>query len=371
MKKLSVLLFIFSAVICSCAAQPLAIGSKVNDFKLEVWYQNKKAPVEKWLGKKTVAILFVTTTMPDPLMLRRIDGYARTLKKKNVEIFFVANGLPKNAKNVPAWKNLKHPVAFDLKSELFKSLGGTRERIPFWVVITPQRELAWRGKVNLLPTLIRELESGKYKVADAARREKFTDAIGKLLREKKYLPAINLITKEQKFEPGNVELAGLKANLFNRLKKPDMALREIDKAIAAKPEEIALYEFKLRFIRQVMPGKDLLPVFKDIAARFKKRPNILLGLVKKEMAQPLNKLNPEGVYILARAAAEAPKFRNAQEQGIIRLAYARILHYCGKVDMAVQEADKAVKLLEGKNRKSAQVVRDHFFDVLQVSRKIK
>ena len=371
MKKFSVLLFVFFAAVLSCAAQPLAIGSKVEDIKLEVWYQNKKAPVEKWLGKKTVAILFVTTAMPDPLMLKRIDGYAKSLKKKNVEIFFVANGLPRNTKNVPAWKDLKFPVAFDLKSELFKSLGGTHEKIPFWVVITPQCELAWRGKISLLPTLIRELESGKYKVADAARREKFTNAIGKLLKEKKYLPAINLITQEQKLEPGNVELVGLKANLFNRLKKPDMALREIDKAIAAKPDEIALYEFKLRFIRQVMPGQDLLPLFKDIAARFKNNPNILLGLVKKEMALPLNRLKPECVYILARAAAEAPKFRNAQEQGIVRLTYARILHYCGKVEQAVQEADKAVKLLEGKNRKSAQVVRDHFAEILQVSRKIK
>lgn len=369
MKKLSVLLFVFSSLLL--AAQPLAIGSKVQDFKFEVWYQNKKAPVEKWLGKKTVAILFVTTTMPDPLMIRRIDAYSGALQKKNVEIFFVANGLPKNAKNVPAWKDLKYPVAFDLKSELFKTLGGSHEKIPFWVVITPQRELAWRGKINMLPVLIRELETGKYKVSEAARREKFTNAIGKLLREKKYLPAINLITREQKIEPGNIELAGLKANLFNRLKKPDMALREIDKAIAAKPDDPALYEFKLRFTRQIMPGKDLLPDFKVIAERFKNKPNILLGMVKKEMAMPLDKLNPEGVYLLARAAASAPKFRNNQEEGIVRLAYARILHYCGKIEMAVQEADKAVKLLEGKNRKSAQVVRDHFSDILQVSRKIK
>ena len=371
MKKFSVLLAVFFAAVFSCAAQPLAIGSKVEDIKLEVWYQNKKAPVEKWLGKKTVAILFVTTTMPDPLMIKRIDGEAESLKKKNVEIFFVANGLPKNAKNVPAWKNLKYPVAFDLKSELFKSLGGTREKIPFWVVITPQRELAWRGKINLLPLLIREMESGKYKVADAARREKFTDAIGRLLKEKKKVHAINLIKKEEKIEPGNIELIGLKDNLLNRLKKPDMALREIDRAIAAKPDDIALYEFKLRFIRQTMPGNDLLPTFKEIAARFKNTPNVLLGLIKKEMALPLNKLKVEGVYILARAAAEAPKFRNAREQGLIRLAYARILHYCGKVEMAVQEADKAVKLLEGKNRKSAQAVRDHFAEILQVSRKIK
>ena len=370
MKKFSILLCLFCALLF-CGATPLPIGGKVNDIKLDVWYQNKKAPIDKWLGKKTVAILFVTTTMPDPLMIQRVNEYGANLKKQNVEIFFVANGLPKNAKNVPAWKNLKFPVAFDLKSELFRSLGGTMERIPFWVVITPKRELAWRGKINLLPTLIREMESGKYKIADAARREKFTAAISKLLREKKYVPAINLITEEQKIEPANIELVGLKANLYHRLKKPDMALREIDRAIAINPGDINLYEFKLRFSRQAAPGTDLLPVFKKIAAEFKKQPNVLLGLVKKEMALPMHLMNVEGACILAQAAVAAPKFRNDREKGIIHLTYARILHYCGRPELAVAEADKAIKLLEGKNRQSAQAIRKHFVEVLQVSKKLK
>ena len=370
MKKFSILLFLVCAALL-CGANPLPIGGKVNDIKFDVWYQNKKAPLDKWLGKKTVAILFVTTTMPDPLMIQRVNEYAANLKKQNVEIFFVANGLPKNAKNVPAWKNLKFPVAFDLKSELFRTLGGTMERIPFWVVITPKRELAWRGKINLLPTLIREMESGKYKISDAARREKFTAAISKLLREKKYVPAINLITEEQKIEPANIELVGLKANLYHRLKKPDMALREIDRAIAINPGDINLYEFKLRFSRQAVPGTDLLPVFKKIAAGFKTHPNVLLGLVKKEMALPMHLMNVEGACILAQAAVAAPKFRNDREKGIIHLTYARILHYCGRPELAVAEADKAIKLLEGKNKQSAQAIRKHFFEVLQVSKKLK
>ena len=371
MKKFLLTVLLLCFALCLQASSPLAIGSKVPDIKLDVWYKNKKAPVETWLGKKTVAILFVTTTMPDPLMIKRVEGYVQSLKKENVEIFFVANGLPRNAKNIPAWKNLTIPTAFDLKSELFKTLGGTMERIPFWVVITPQRELAWRGRINLLPALIREMKSGKYSIKDAVRRERFTTAIGKLLREKKYAQAVELITAEQKIEPTNAELLGLKCNLLNRLKKNKEALKEIDRVIALKPNNFVLYDFKLRFIRQTASAEPVLPVFEAIAKNFQNQPSFLLGMVKKEMALPLSQINPEGAYILARTAAASTKFRNKQEEGLVRLGYARILHYCGRPDLAVIEAQKAVKLLNGKNKKMAENVRDHFAKIIKMSQKIK
>ena len=157
MKKflLSVVVLLFAVSLFSA---PLPIGGKVEDISLDVWYKNKKSPALEALGKKYIAILFVTTAVPDPLMLGRVEKMAEELKKKNVEIFFVSNGLPKNSTDVPAWKNLSIPVAFDLKSKLFNTLGGHFERIPFWAVITPQKQLAWRGKVSLLPALINELQ---------------------------------------------------------------------------------------------------------------------------------------------------------------------------------------------------------------------
>ena len=370
MKKLLFCLVLLSSAI-GCFAAPLAIGSKVNDIKLDVWYQNKKAPVDKFLGKKTIAVLFITTAHPDPLMLKRVEGNIEALKKQNVEVFFVANGLPKNHKDIPAWKNVKTPIAFDIKSELFNTLGGTTERIPFWVVITPERELAWRGKINLLPALIREMKSGKYKIADAVRREKFTAKIGALLRTKKYTEAIDLISEEQKIEPGNLELVGLKVNLLTRLKKMDAALQEIDKVIAAKPENFAIYEFKLRFIRQAMPKQPLRPLFDEMAVKFAKNPSFLLNMVQKELNLPVGQMNPEGALILAQAAANSKAFRNKQEEGVIRLGYARTLHFCGRPDLAAVEAGKAEKLLSGKNRKSAAAIKEHYTRISQTAKSIK
>ena len=370
MKKLLFCLVLLSSAVC-CFAAPLAIGSKVDDIKLDVWYQNKKAPVEQFLGKKIIAILFITTAHPDPMMLKRVEANIEALKKQNVEVFFVANGLPKNHQNVPAWKNVKTPIAFDIKSELFNTLGGTTERIPFWVVITPERELAWRGKINLLPALIREMKSGKYKIADAVRREKFTAKIGTLLRAKKYTEAIEMISEEQKIEPGNLELVGLKVNLLTRLKKMDTALQEIDKVIAVKPENFAIYEFKLRFMRQAMPKQPLRPLFDEMAVRFAKNPSFLLSMVQKELNLPIDQMNAEGALTLAKAAADSKAFRNKQEEGVIRLGYARTLHFCGRPDLAAIEAGKAEKLLSGKSKKTAAVIREHYSKISKIAQSIK
>ena len=371
MKKflLSVVVLLFAVSLFSA---PLPIGGKVEDISLDVWYKNKKSPALEALGKKYIAILFVTTAVPDPLMLGRVEKMAEELKKKNVEIFFVSNGLPKNSTDVPAWKNLSIPVAFDLKSKLFNTLGGHFERIPFWAVITPQKQLAWRGKVSLLPALINELQSGKYKVADAARRETFTVKLTSLIKAGKYLEAVNAVTEEQKFEPKNMELVGIKCNLlFRRLKNPEAALKEADKAIAANPKAMPLYDFKLRLQRKALPGRSVLPIFKQMAEQFKDSPSLLIQQCSKEMALPIELVEPEGLYLLARTAASAQKYKNKQEQGGALLAYARILHYCGRPDLAAVQAQKAEKLLSGKQKKSASAIRKHSEEIFKLSKKIK
>ena len=214
MKKIFLIAVFILISVSFLEAAPLKIGSKVDDISLEVWYKNKPAPVAAALGKKTVAILFVTTTMPDPLMLGRVEKMADDLKKKNVEIFLVNNGLPKKSTDVPAWKNLTLPVAFDLKSKLFDTIGGNFEKIPFWVVIAPDKRIAWRGGVSFLPALIQEMTSGRYTIEEAVRREDFTRNLRNLLRDKKFAEAVKSITAEQKFEPGNLELLSLKCNIL-------------------------------------------------------------------------------------------------------------------------------------------------------------
>jgi len=370
MKRLISVLFLCLALPAFSAH--LAIGGKMMSMPVGVWYRNAPAPVEQWLGKKTFAVLFITPTIPDILTIRRVEQMAESLRKQDIGVFFSSPGLPKNHADVPAWKDVKTPVMFDLKSDLFELLSGKFEKIPFAAVITPGGELAWRGKIDRLPALLRELASGKYRIADAARREKFTEKLDVLLRARKYQEAVDAITAEQKFEPANVELVGLKCNLlWRRLKNLEAAFREIDRALAADPALFALYDFKLRLMRHASPGKPVMPVFREMAAKFGDKPALLMGQFSREMNVPLAEMCPEGALLLARTAASAPKFKDRQEEGFAHLNYARILHYCGRPELAVVEAGKAAKLLTGKNARLAETVEKHFRIIEKLSKTLE
>ena len=370
MKRLFAVLFLIPGLAAFSA--PLAIGEKMTSMPVGVWYKNAPAPVEQWLGKKTFAVFFITPAAPDILALRRVEQVAGALKKQGVGVFYSSPGLPKNPSNVPAWKDVKTPVMFDLKSDLFELLSGKFEKIPFAAVITPKGELAWRGRIERVPALLGELASGKYRIPDAARREKFTEGLDVLLRARKYQEAVDAITAEQKFEPANTELVGLKCNLlWRRLKNAEAAFREIDRALAADPSLFALYDFKLRFMRQAAPGRPVMPVFREMAAKFGDKPALLMAQVSREMNVPLAEMCPQGALLLARTAASSPKFKDRQEEGFAHLCYARILHYCGRPGPAAAEAGKAAKLLTGRSAKLAEMVEKHFRIIEKLSKTLE
>ena len=370
---------VFSAVIAAlislsgtCFSAPLAIGDRVEKFPVGVWYRNAPAPVEQWLGKKIMAVLFITPAVPDVLTLRRVAKMAEDLRKQDIGVFFSSPGLPKNPGDVPAWKDVSIPVMFDLKSDLFGLLSGKFERIPFAAVITAKGELAWRGKFEQLPMLLREMASGKYRIADASRREKFTEKLDGLLKARKYREAVEAIGEEQKFEPANAELVGLKCNLlWRRLKDAEAAFREIDRAIAADPSVFALYDFKLRFQRQAAPGRPVLPIFRTMAEKFGDKPALLMAQVSREMNTPIADMCPEGALLLAKTAASSPKFKDSREEGFAHLSYARLLHYCGRPGLAAAEAARAEKLLTGKSKALAEMVKKHFLVIEKLSKELK
>ena len=119
------------------------------------------------------------------------------------------------------------------------------------------------------------------------------------------------------------------------------------------------------------PQESVLPVLKQIAEKFRNRPDVLMKLINMEMSQSVEQVSPEGLYIVARAAAGASRYRSSQEQGMAVLSFARVLHYCGKPELAEIEAEKAVKILTGRHKKMAEAVRKHFSAINQFSRKIK
>lgn len=72
-----------------------------------------------------------------------------------------------------------------------------------------------------------------------------------------------------------------------------------------------------------------------------------MKFVTYEMNRPFSKMNPANIYTVARAAANAGKYRNKRERGKAMLYYAQSLYCLGRVDIAAQVAEGALKYLKG------------------------
>ena len=360
-------LLLFLAVLFAAPlANAVSIGEKVKLPAYEVWYGSKKAPLKKW-SRKYIAIVFITTKIPDAFTLKKLESVKEAVARQNMEVFCVANGISKDTKEVKNWKDFSIPVAFDLRSELFSAVSRGKDRVLFAAVLTPAGELAWRGPFTQLPALANEIKSGKYTIADAARREKFTESFTALLKDKKYQDAVSLISAEQKHDPGNVELLHLKTRILaQKLEKLSEALAEVDKVIAVNPRDVRLYSLKLILLRKDDPKKEGLEVFRQAAKNLAGNPAALQAMVQQEMARNTN-CCIEGVYLLSKAAVSAKKYASKKEQGISLLSHARILHYCGKTAAAAKMADAAAKMLAGKEKAAASALAEHLNKVAALS----
>ena len=89
------------------------------------------------------------------------------------------------------------------------------------------------------------------------------------------------------------------------------------------------------------------------------------------MNAPINNSSPEAIYILGKAAYESNSFKNDTEKGKVFLTYARILYYCGRVDLALTVAKQALPLLKKtKQFDNALTTVKYYQKILKLSKNI-
>ena len=124
-------------------------------------------------------------------------------------------------------------------------------------------------------------------------------------------------------------------------------------------------------LEKLNKNADILTCYNQIAKVFAKQPNILLSFVAKEMNAPINNSSPEAIYILGKAAYESNSFKNDTEKGKVFLTYARILYYCGRVDLALTVAKQALPLLKKtKQFDNALTTVKYYQKILKLSKNI-
>ena len=346
------LVLAFSFLLAAAAAptglgvQAVATGELVPELA-GAWSKGGPVRIAEQKGKKVTVLYFWAVNQPSLEDMPRMGEVAKSFA--NQPVTFVGIGCDAVAKVTEFFraKELPMPILVDDKlSNLCRFLRPT-DRLPLAVIVDREGRLVWRGATPALPPILREVVDGKFDLKEHIRREAFAEKVRTALGKSHYEEALKLIDGELKNYPGNVELISLKANIWTRgLQKPREAVKAVEDGLKAAPREVALYELKIKLLRITRDYSALAKFYDDAIRVFADDPRPLLRFAEMEMQQPLRDNRPELYCKLFQAARASKGLKDDRERGIVELAHARMLFFCGRPELAFAGAKRAALLLK-------------------------
>ena len=327
----------------------IATGELVPEL-VGAWTKGDPVKLAEQKGKNFTVLYFWAVNQQSLEDMPRMGEVSKRFAGKPVVFVGVGCDKLKKVSEFFRAKELPMPVLADEKFvNLRRFLRPATDRIPLAAVVDREGRLVWRGNASALPGVLDKLLAGKFDLAEHIRREKFSVRVSEALSKSHYEEAVKLIDGELKLHPGNVELVSIKANILLRgLKKPDEALKAADEGLKHRPKELAFYELKLKLLQRSGKPEAIAAFYDQVCKVFADQPMVLMRFADMEMNRPVRESRPELFHKLMTAAYSSPKFRDDRERGIVTLAYARMLYFCGRPEAAFKAAKRALVLLKGK-----------------------
>ena len=346
------LVLAFSFLLAAAAAptglgvQAVATGELVPELA-GAWSKGGPVRIAEQKGKKVTVLYFWAVNQPSLEDMPRMGEVAKSFANQPVTFVGIGCDAVNKVAEFFRAKELPMPILVDDKlSNLCRFLRPT-DRLPLAVIVDREGRLVWRGATPALPPILREVVDGKFDLKEHIRREAFAEKVRTALGKSHYEEALKLIDGELKNYPGNVELISLKANIWTRgLQKPREAVKAVEEGLKAAPREVALYELKIKLLRITRDYAALAKFYDDAIRVFADDPRPLLRFAEMEMQQPLRDNRPELYCKLFKAARASKGLKDDRERGIVELAHARMLFFCGRPELAFAGAKRAALLLK-------------------------
>ena len=312
------------------------------------WSKGTPVKLAEQRGKNAVVLYFWSVDQAALEDMPRFAAIARRYEGKPV--VFVGVGCDRVEKVTGFFRvrELPMPILIDDKfvtNALFLNL---KLRLPAAAIVDKEGRLVWKGNPNAVPAVLDEVLNGTFDLKEHIRREKFAEKVQEAFKKSHYEEAVALIDEELKLHPGNVELVQLKATVLARaLKQPELALKAMDEALKTSPREVAFHEIKMKLLFTMHDESGLKRFYEELCRTFAGDPQILMRFAGVEMARPVVDNRPELYAMLMTAARDSKNFKDDRERGIVELGYSRMLAMCGRPELAVKAAKRAVELLKG------------------------
>ena len=372
------LVLAFSFLLAAAAAptglgvQAVATGDLVPELT-GAWSKGGPVRIAEQKGKKVTVLYFWAVNQPSLEDMPRMGEVAKSFANQPVTFVGIGCDAVNKVAEFFRAKELPMPILVDDKlSNLCRFLRPT-DRLPLAVIVDREGRLVWRGATPALPPILREVVDGKFDLKEHIRREAFAEKVRTALGKSHYEEALKLIDGELKNYPGNVELISLKANIWTRgLQKPREAVKAVEEGLKAAPREVALYELKIKLLRITRDYAALAKFYDDAIRVFADDPRPLLRFAEMEMQQPLRDNRPELYCKLFKAARASKGLKDDRERGLVELAHARMLFFCGRPELAFAGAKRAAVLLKDSPRyEEARTMAEFYRRAANVSKQLQ
>ncbi len=349
-----------------------ATGDPAPELDVAAWAQGKEVKLSELKGKKYAVLFFWTISKQGTEDFAEMAKLAKGYEK---DVAFVGIGIDSadSVRNFVRLKELPFPVAADDKLGSVNLYMRERDRVPMAALIDKGGVLLWRGRPDLLDSVLKEVMAGKFDLKKAIERETFSASVMNAMKIRDYPTVLKLLNSELVLYPDNMELVSLKAKLLgSMMNKPDEALAFLNEMIAKRPKELKLYELALATLRDAHRSQELGGWYDRVIGNFGDQPLLLIRFSQEEMKSPVAELRLDNVLKLCSAAYHAPKFKDNQEKGLVAEEYARVLYFCGRPDKALEVAKESMVLLQGtKAFERAKTSVTYYSNVVALSKQIK
>lgn len=352
MRRLALFLTVLAA--CSVlAAEKCDIGGKLHSLPSPEWMDGTFRKVADIRGNKKFAVLYIWR--PDQAALTDFPRITAVTEKFRKQVAFagIAIAGKERIKRFPGALRLGFPINADNKNAIADAVA-LPSKSPVALVLDSQNTLLWSGATAALPMILQECLDGKFDLKEEIRKNQFTNAVNKAVREQKFAEAYQLLNGEWKKTCDSLELLNAQVLLLTRkLNRADDAFALLHEAQRKNPGKHLFFEAEYRLLGHPAHAKRVPDFFVRVKQSFRDQPGVLMAFAMAEMGRPAESLDLPLVLSLVEMGWRSKGFAKDTSRGLYALEYAKIAHTCGRVDIAAKLADIAVKLLKSDSKRQA------------------
>ncbi len=357
------------------AVSGLEPGDNAPELLVEKWM--KGLPVKISDGKdKNIFVIEFWATWCQPCMVS--IPHLSELQKEYADKGVIIAGISTEKENVIAeflkkQENIDYSVGLDNKGKTYSEYMGSEAGIPMCFLIGKQGKLLWKGHPMDIGRVLKLAIAGNLDIERQKKISKLHEKLQAVLN-KQEMAAIFKISEEILDEDPSDELA-ISTLLFTNESNNelDKSLELISRLQKKAPDDPKLYFYKLDLLNQAgAAAKDKQEECEKVLKQFGNDGEVLNSL--SWMMMDRFKFGTFSMRIALDAAEKAMKLLPAEAKPVKKSYFhatlARAYYNIGKLDLAVQEQEKAVDFAKGVEPDSRSAIEflEYYKDALKLNK---